>query len=223
MWSWIEKLISVTIALSAIAVAAAVLHRTYSAGGSGEEDGPPKYEKAWKEALSIGTPVMGRNAAPIKIVTLFDLECPACASFHRNISKVAAKYPDEVQVVYVTFPLDYHRFSRSAARAGECANEVGSYSRWVDVVFAKQDSLGLKSWGSFAMEAGISDTARISACATAEAATPSIEHGLAFGKKIKLTATPTVMVNGWRFARPPSEQEIDSVIVELRGGSIRGD
>lgn len=60
----------------------------------------------------------------------------------------------------------------AGARAVECAEGEGRVSALVDAIVAEQDSLGIKSWGSFA---------------------PALAH------RFQLIGTPNVLVNGWVF------------------------
>jgi protein-disulfide isomerase len=88
------------------------------------------------------------------------------------------------------------------------------------VVYNGQDSLGLKSWGTYAKEAGLADTAAISKCATDPSPVSRIEAGVALGHKLRITGTPTVLVNGWRFHYPPTEEELKNVIDRIAKGRV---
>jgi protein-disulfide isomerase len=134
------------------------------------------------------------------------------------VSELLAERVRDVRALYVSFPLAYHRFALPAARAAECASESGGFRRWIDVVYSKQDSLGLKSWASYAVEAGIVDTARIQACATSRAEFVRIAAGQDFGSRIDLTGTPTVIANGWRFRDTPTKETLGRAIDDLLSG-----
>jgi hypothetical protein len=71
---------------------------------------------------------------------------------------VRARYPKDVGLFFVHFPLPMHRFARPAARATECAGLQGKFGQMVDAVYNKQDSLGLKSWSDYGRDAGVADT-----------------------------------------------------------------
>jgi hypothetical protein len=92
-------------------------------------------------------------------------------------------------MVFVHFPLPIHRFAVQAAQATECASLKGRFLNFIDAVYRKQDSLGLKSWGSYALEAGRE-----------------------LGLRWQILGTPTVIINGLRYASPPTKREIDRVI-----------
>jgi hypothetical protein len=115
-------------------------------------------------------------------------------------------------MVFVHFPLPIHRFAVQAAQATECASLKGRFLNFIDAVYRKQDSLGLKSWGSYALEAGIVDTAAIARCAHDSTPFKRVEAGRELGLRWQILGTPTVIINGLRYASPPTKREIDRVI-----------
>jgi len=130
------------------------------------------------------------------------------------------KHPQEVSLVFVHFPLPGHRFARQAARAVECADARGRFAELVSLLYSQQDSIGMKSWGAYAHDVGIPDTASFRSCALDPATIKRIDAGRAFGAKIQVTATPTVLVNGWRYGRAPDENELERIVqTMLKGGS----
>lgn len=216
MRSKLETSLTVVLVLAAVAVASSAVRNAFFAGPADTRK-KPVYVDRWREALPLGRYVGGQAGAPTKIVAFVDFECPGCAVFHQVLERVVAERRD-VEALYVHYPLDYHRFALPAARAGECAADLGSFDVWASAVFRKRDSIGLKSWGSFAQEAGILDTARIAACAGSAASVAAIDRGMAFAGEIRLDATPTVIVNGWRLPGTPTKPQLDSVLVALASG-----
>ncbi|HEY7897693.1 MAG TPA: thioredoxin domain-containing protein [Gemmatimonadaceae bacterium] len=217
----VEGVISALLALAAIAIAASVVRRSFFPQSQTVEAlslTRPQFLPAWKDALPIGISI-GDSAAPVKIVELTDLECPACRGFQSTLLNVVQAHPRDVSIVYVSNPLSMHRFALPAARGAECAVKYGKFREWVQLMYDKQDSLGLKSWGSYALEAGIPDSAAITRCATDPSPVDRIEAGLAFGAKIHILGTPTVIVNGWRFPSPPTEQELSDAVEALAKGA----
>ena len=149
-----------------------------------------------------------------------DLECPACRAFHRALGSVLAAHSKDVSAVFVHYPLAQHRFAMAAARAVECAAAVGQFAQLVASFYDKQDSLGLKSWGSYAREAHIRDTTSIAKCATSSARVARVEAGLAYGNRIGVQFTPTIIINGWRLAGTPSQLELERIVQALLKGEV---
>lgn len=213
----VERVQSAALTIVAVAIGVSVIYKSFFSGSAGP-DYDPVYVDSWETAVPIARHVGGTPNAPVQIVVLTDLECPACRAFHTTVSEVAIRRSQDVQVLYVHHPLSYHRHALPGARAAECAAEEGDFARFVDVVFAAQDSLGIKSWGLFAASAGITDTTRIARCALGEVIPQFVEGGLEFGEAIGLDGTPTVLIGGWMYPEPPSRRELDQAITDLRNG-----
>ena len=205
----LESALSIGLTVAAIIMAASVAHREFSDRVSlstpdRSEDDNPTYVAEWESMLPYGNRV-GDASARAKLIEFFDLECPACRRFHREIVDSARhEFGSDLSVTFVHFPLSFHRFAQISARASECAAQESRFSQFVDRVYAFQDSLGLKSWGSFAADAGIRDTTRFVACVRAVTPAARVDSGVALAQRLNVTATPTVLLNGWRFSQPPS-------------------
>lgn len=211
--------------IAAVAVAAVLVHREFGTRAAPAAMARAtlafEYVEEWQELVAKGRTV-GRPTAPVKIVEFMDLECPACRGFHASTQVIREKYKNDVAFVFVHVPLGMHRFAVPAARAAECAAVAGRFSEMVDAIYRKQDSLGLKTWVSYARDAQVADTASFGRCASLSSVVSSAEDGIAAGRSIGLTGTPTVMVNGWRFSHTPSEAELVHAIEELRAGRSLG-
>jgi len=216
MTSLVERLSSAALGIAALAIAAVFVHREFIGKSSATSR---LHESArvseWRDALEAGR-VVGDSGAPIKLIEFSDLECPFCREFHAVTQRILTRYPEDVAVVFVHAPFTGHRFAAPAARAAECAHAEGRFAAFVKSVFAKQDSLGLKSWVSFGRDAGITDTLLFAKCAAAVETVPIIERGLEVGRKFGITGTPTVFLNDWRFGTPPTESEVTSAVDSLR-------
>jgi len=213
----LERLASIGLTVAALIIAITFAYREFLATPSGPPEpdaGPPSYVPNWRQMLSAGV-LLGDSSAPVKIVEFGDFECPYCRQAEFGLRAVRKKYPSGVATVFVHFPLAMHRFALPAARAAECAAAQGHFDRMHDLIFDKQDSLGLKSWGSYAYEAGIRDTITFNPCDASRQDISRVDSGLAVGRRFGVNATPTILVNGWRFAVPPMTAELDSAVVSI--------
>jgi protein-disulfide isomerase len=214
-----ENLVTGLIVASAVAVAGANIHREFfrpAPATTGRGITAPTYLKDWKGILEAGT-VIGDSAAPVKIIEFADLECPGCRTFYTKVHDLPPAMRSQIAIVFVHYPLSMHRFAMPAARAAECARGEGKFNSVVDVLFNKQDSLGLKSWAAYGAEAGVGDTASFARCAASIRSFPLVDAGRALGKRIGVTSTPTVIINGWRYSSPPYDS-----LAELVGSLSRG-
>ncbi len=215
----VETCASVLVVLAAVAVATASLHREFGRRHddiSVRTNTPPTYLPTWTSLGDHGV-LVGDSAAPLKIIEFADLECPFCKRFNASIDELRKQRGSQVALIYIHYPLTIHRFARPAARAAECAGAQGRFGQFEDVVYDKQDSLGLKSWSAYAEDAGVADTNVFLRCVRETRAMPRVEDGLATGRALNVRGTPTVIINGWRFATPPYDS-LGTIAARLLSG-----
>lgn len=201
----LEGIATGLLVLSAVAIAAASVHREFFRAplrSAATVNAPPVYVKDWERLLASGT-LIGDKAAPVKIVEFSDIECPGCKVFHLKTRELPKEVRDKVAIVFIHFPLSMHKFAVPAARAAECARLEGKFESMLDELFSKQDSLGLKSWSSYALDIGIRDTSSFAQCTVRPGNVASIEAGRAMGEQLGVKGTPTVIINGWQYSSPP--------------------
>ena len=217
-----QALASLLLALSAVAVAAAVLHREFvdmpPPPASVSITGPPSFMPEWKSWLPAGIS-MGDTAGKIKVIEFSDLECPVCRRFDQTVATMRSRFPNDVAVIFYHFPLPQHRFARPAARAAECAGQQGRFEEFVREVYRRQDSLGLKPWAAFARAAAVHDSSAFERCVGSNASVSRVDAGLALGQRMGVHGTPTVIVNGWRFPSTPDERTLERAIRALLVGA----
>src|SRR5262249_2322689 len=165
----------------------------------------------WSAATETGER-MGPMQGQLTVVEFSDFQCPFCEKFSRALASVRTAYPTRITTVFHNFPLTSHSFAYAAARAAECAGAQGAFERYHDVLFAKRDSVGKKSFVAFANEAGVKDLAGFEACNASTVKVGSIERDIAMGRRLGVRGTPTVFLNGWRFAVPPDSARLDSAL-----------
>lgn len=215
----LDRVASAGLTIAALAVAVSVVHREFAAPVPSRPTArAPAFVANWKDLLSVGIPI-GDTAAPIKVVEFADFECPFCRRADSVYHEFQKEHGAGAELVFVHFPLSMHRFALPAARAADCAMAQGRFARMHDLLYTKQDSLGLKSWTGFASDAGVKDTVAFSACVRQSKIPLDVQLGLSAGKRFDVDGTPTVIVNGWRFAVPPTVAELDSLVTAMHGAS----
>lgn len=216
-----DRIVSTAMALAAVAVATVVvrsqLKEARPSSGSSASLPPVRLDETlWEEAKLAGRELHAPTGADAVIVVLTDFECPACRVFHERISEVVSRSPVPVAVRLVHTPLPYHRFALPAARVVECGAEEGRFPEMVEALFRNQDSLGIVSWSEIARQGAARSPDEVAMCATGKASDPRfvlIDEGMKFSTRMELEGTPTVLVNGWRFNRPPT---VDQILEYLR-------
>lgn len=169
----------------------------------------------WRSIDSAGYILAGSPNSPVSITVFTDVQCPACRGFHRTIHAVLEEHPNDVKVVYVSLPLQYHEYAMPGARATDCiARAGGNIRKWFDAIYTKQDSLAVLSWATLARLSEVVDTAAITSCASGKdsAAVAAVRRGEAWAAQIEASATPTVLVNGHKLIKPPTAAQLDTLI-----------
>lgn len=203
-----DRLLTAVLVIAAAAMAVTFVHRQ----ATGDVDRGPAHSrtavKDWSSLVRSGV-LVGDSTAKVKVVEFGDFECPFCRRADSVFRVVKEKYGSDVALVYVHFPLTIHRFAIPAARASECAADQGKFAEMHDLLFRKQDSLGLKSWASYARESGVADSVTFDQCVSRSDIPLRVQIGLDLGRALGLHGTPVVIVNGWRLEPPPTIEEIE--------------
>jgi protein-disulfide isomerase len=179
----------------------------------------PVAVKNWQALVGEGRRT-GPSDAKVVVIEFVDFECPVCRVFAGVLDSARTRYRDTVAVELIHFPLTaIHPYAMPAARAAECAAAQGRFGEFVSALFAHQRSLGAKPWSEFAVQAGVRDVGMFNACEADTTVVPRIARGLALGDSLKLTGTPMLIINGWRFAGSLGTARLDSVIRSIIDGS----
>lgn len=90
-----------------------------------------------------------------------------------------------------------------------------------ELLFEKQDSLALKTWRSYADEAGVQDLDAFDLCMESHTVDARIEADRAAAHVAGALGTPTVLVNGLRLGGVPSRKDLDDAISTALGNPSR--
>jgi predicted DsbA family dithiol-disulfide isomerase len=174
------------------------------------------YVPEWQAIADSGRWSGPRDAAVV-LVVFGDYECPFCARFESTLAPVVDSLGPSIAPSHIHFPLErIHRFAVPAAAAAECAAPHGRFQEFHRLLYEQRDSLGLKTWTSFAGDAGIGDLTEFEDCLSSDLRPGAIDQGLRIGESIGVRATPSVLINGWFFhgamTRPHPLQVIETVL-----------
>jgi len=216
----LERVLNIVLTASALSIAGTLVYREVAPRPVPARGAPQQgvtFDDKWKKLWEAGT-VVGNPTARVKIVEAFDLECPFCKRFNATMANVIATSPSDIAISYVHFPITGHRFGMPGARAAECAAAEGKFGSLVDLVYRQQDSLGEKTWATFAREAGVKDSISFAKCLTAKGVDRRIEAARDVALAAEVSGTPTVLINGWRFNVPPSETDLREAVTAVAAG-----
>ena len=127
---------------------------------------------------------------------------------------IKAQYPRSIRWVVRHFPLEYHRLAYQAAKAAECAARQGGFHDMYELLFEKQDSIGIKSFDSFAIEIGIADLPLFIRCLSTDDVESNIEDDIRAAETAGALGTPTVIVNGLRLGGTPDASGLQRLVEE---------
>jgi protein-disulfide isomerase len=215
----LDGVVTVTLVACAVITTGVVLRREFIAPAAtpGRVEQKPVMISHWQQDLVKGAR-LGPDAAPVQLIEFADFECPYCGDFHQKLKALRKRYPSQIGLTFVNFPIPGHRFAIPAARVAECAGDQGRFEAMHDQLFEGQDQFGLKPWDDYARAAGVPDLVAFDACIKMTDPIPRVEEGKALGAKLDVQGTPTVIINGWKLGHPPTEAELDQMVQRILAG-----
>jgi len=151
---------------------------------------------------------MGPATAPVTIVEWADFQCPFCKKAEAGLHAIRRRYG--VSIVYRHMP--FHEFSFAAAVASECAARDGKFESLHDAFFEQADSIGHKSWTRFALDAGLTDTARFARCLGDTVVMRRVLRDTVAAASLALSGTPSFLIAGTLISGYRGEEALDSVV-----------
>jgi protein-disulfide isomerase len=83
----------------------------------------------------VGSPVRGKEDAPVTLVLFSDFECPWCGKLEPVLAELLAKNPDKVRIVFKHLPLPMHQQAEAASLAAIAAQKQGKFWEMHDALF----------------------------------------------------------------------------------------
>lgn len=164
--------------------------------------------------VTIADPTIGPDDASVTIVNFSDYECEACADLHQALTEVYAEFPGQVRIVWKDMPnTTTHPEALNAALAAHCAGKQDDeqFFTYQAYLFANQNSLGADLYASLATELGLKATT-LTRCIENQDTYALVQRGYEEGLALRLTATPTIYINGERYAGGTSTSQLTSAI-----------
>jgi protein-disulfide isomerase len=146
-------------------------------------------------------PVRGSPTPDVTLVEFADLECPACKAAQPIMDKLLTDVPT-ARLIFQSFPLEQlHPWAKKAAEYLDCLYRTSNESAltFMEAVFTHQQDITpenatdkLNSYVTMAK----GDPTKIAACAATPQTAARLEKSIDLGKKLEITGTPTLFVNG---------------------------
>ena len=157
-------------------------------------------------------PVRGNPKAPILLCEFSDFQCPHCKLAEPLLSKLLDDNVGQVRLVYKNYPITkLHPEARDAAAAAVAAGNQGKFWQMHDKLFENQDHLTKVDLEKYARELKL-DVKKWSA--DLAGAKERVEKDHAEGEKNELTGTPTLYINGRKYAGPLRYEELKDWVDE---------
>jgi protein-disulfide isomerase len=158
--------------------------------------------------------VRGPADAPVTLVEYGDFECPHCGRAEPAVRELLQTFESDVRFVFRHLPLrDVHEHAQLAAEASEAAGAQGMFWEMHDLLYERQDALGLDEILRYAGDLGL-DVDRFSE------ELQSGRHALRVARDIEsadvsgVAGTPTFFVNGRRHYGAYDEMTLLSLVRE---------
>ena len=163
---------------------------------------------------AVTGPWTGSATPKITMVEFGDLECPSCKAAAPVIERLVKEVPGS-KLIFQQFPLtSIHHWAYKAAAFSTCVAEKNNDEFWkfADLVFGAQEDISShvesadpnkkpdlayaeQKLTQLATDAGMNGK-QIAECAATKQATDRVDHSVELGKKMDVTGTPTLFVNG---------------------------
>jgi len=181
------------------------------------EGSDPFPAQADRRGISMGDP-----DAPVVVREFADYECPACQRFSSAIDKLKDQYIDngDVRLVFFDLPLRQHDNAVPAAEAARCADDQGSWWAMHKKLFDEQSSWNTAddpraTFTDYAQSLGL-DRRRFQRCLSGEVHRDEVQASKELARDLRITSTPTVLVdnitltrNNWAQLNAVIERELN--------------
>lgn len=151
---------------------------------------------------------VGEANAPVVVREFADYQCPACARFSDASQQLKAEYVEsgKVRFVYFDLPLQQHSNAVPAAQAARCAGDQGAYWDMHSRLFGMQTEWSgsdspVDTFTRYANDLGL-DERRFRRCMNTDLHIEDIEQSRRVAMQLRVTSTPTVLVDNVRLTRP---------------------
>ncbi len=167
--------------------------------------------------------VFGSDSKKVVLIEYGDFQCPGCGSLFPKLKPLKEHYKDQLTFVFRDFPLtSIHPNAIAAATAAEAAGLQGKWWEYHDKLYENQTAWsGLSTderggvFERYAKELGL-NIDQFKKDIKSSKLSEKIKRDQALGKKIGITATPTLVLNGKTLAQDKwsTPEDLENIIRE---------
>jgi protein-disulfide isomerase len=160
-----------------------------------------------------GAPMRGEAHAPVVLVEFSDFQCPHCKHLQPVLERLLDEHRGQVRLYFKNYPISSaHPDSATAAAGALAAGKQGKFWQFHDRLFggdqiheampdlekiAKDLKLDVKKWKD-----------------DLESAKEVVAHDRSEGERLEINSTPTLFINGRRYAGPIDFEDIKDWVDE---------
>jgi len=163
------------------------------------------------EIATEGFPRKGAETPRFTIVEFADYQCPYCEKAAQVLRRVIERNPDDVQLIYMDFPINRSGVSRLVAQGAACAQRQGQFWSYHDLAYESQSQLTSESPTQFAKALEL-DEAAFAECFAGRGAKAQVARSVAEARRLGLSATPSIFVNGRPLRSRHLERDLQRLI-----------
>jgi protein-disulfide isomerase len=171
-----------------------------------KEAGPPRPKKIDMGILEMEkSPLLGNKGAKVTIVEFSNFQCPYCMDSWMKLKGLLQKYPKEIKYIFKHFPFQPVGRTFELSEMAAAAREVSLEAFWLvhDFLFTNEGQ-SVANLDRKAVQLKIEQLLReknhdvkgFRLALESEKAKKRVLEDMALGNKIRLTSTPTKIVNG---------------------------
>lgn len=159
----------------------------------------------------------GNPDALVVLIEYSDFQCPACASYHLMINKIAEEMGEEVQIIYRHYPLSsIHAQAELAAQAAEAAGQQDAFWAMHDKLFSNQADWSDQAnaevmFTTYAQELGL-DLEKFKSDINNNNIKDAVKDDKRSGNQALVEGTPTLFLNGKKINNPRSYDKLRQAI-----------
>lgn len=159
-----------------------------------------------------GSPRLGPENAPVRLVEFADYECPYCLKVQPSVVKLKQEFGDKVAFYFKDMPLPMHGKAKKAAEAARCAEDQGKFWEYHNALFngAQLDEPQLKQR---AKELNL-DAAKFEKCLDSSAMASVVQKDLTEAQGLGLTGTPSFFINGHFFSGAVDYENLREMVLQ---------
>ena len=139
----------------------------------------------------------GPKDAKVTLVEFSDFQCPYSKRVGPLVKDLLDTFPNDLKHVYKHFPLGFHKRAEPAARASIAAGIQGKFWEMQNILYENTKNLEDKDLKKYAEKIGL-NVEQFEKDYQSEKVAKLVKNDMAEARRVKVTGTPTLFINGKR-------------------------